>query len=759
MSKHMKIQSISVILFLLLTTGRLFGQGELKDYQEAEKWLYNNTRNKIYNTGIQPNWIGQGDSLWYTTKTRKGKEYFLVDLKKKQQMPLFDQEKLADRVSSFLHKEYNAFDLNLNSINLKGRDTLSFALDTSYFKISLRDYKIQRTNGPEKRKPNELIAPNNKRIAFIKDYNIYLKDKDGNNQVQLSKDGCETLSYGNSIPWEFVRNESKKQDVEYEISAYWSPDSKYLICSKFNRKEAQNLYMYHSSPEKGLRAEVYSYERALAGDTCLSRTSYVIFNAESGKQIQCDLSENASFLEGGFEWKSDTHAYTIRYQRGYQTRELIDVNVETGKSRIVISETSDTYVDLNMLLYRIPKTGNNIIWASEKEGWNQLYMYDYETGKQINKITKGAYVVREICNVDDKKGKIYFTACGIEKGDPYYTYFYSINFNGSDLKLLSPENATHICSVSPNGKYIFDDYSRVDLPDHYLIRNVKNGNNILDIAQVDISDIIAMGWKAPEMYTVKARDNKTDIYGVIYRPFTMDSTKKYPIIDGTYSGPQTIRTPKSFTSALFSMDVSLAQIGFVVITVDGLGSAYRSKKFHDVSYKNLGDIGALDHIKAIKEMAVKYPNIDIENVGIYGHSAGGYDAAHALLTHPDFYKVGVSSAGNHDHRIAKAWWPELYMGFPAGKHYDEQSNLSLADQLQGKLMLAHGNMDNNVNAASSMRMADALIKANKDFDLLLVPECDHSTLYYNKYFIRKRWDYFVENLWHKESPNCYMITK
>ncbi|MFA9370867.1 MAG: DPP IV N-terminal domain-containing protein [Labilibaculum antarcticum] len=753
----MKVQKVMILIFLLLSAGNIFAQGELKDYQEAEKWLYNNSRAKIYNAEIQANWIGQGDSLWYTTKTRKGKEYFLVNVNQKQKTPLFNHEKLAAQITKALNKEYKAYDLNLTHIKLKGKDTLNFALDTSYFKISLRDYKIQKTDRPEKRKPAELSAPNTKRIAFIKDYNIYLKDKDGSNEVQLSKDGCETLSYGNSIPWEFVRNENNKQDVEYEISAYWSPDSKYLICGKYNRKEAQNLYMYNCAPEKGLRAEVYSYERALAGDTCLAQTSYVIFNAESGKQIECDLPKNASFLEGGFEWKSNTHAYTIRYQRGYQTRELIDVDVETGKTRTVISETANTYVDVNMLLYKITTSSNNIIWSSEKDGWNQLYVYDYETGKQKNKITKGEYVVREICKVDEKKGKLYFTACGLEKGDPYYTYLYSINIDGSGLKLLSPENATHSCTISPNGKYVFDDYSRVDLPNHFLIRKAKNGNEILDIAQLDIDDILAMGWKAPEMYTLKARDNKTDIYGVIYRPFKMDSTKKYPIIDGTYSGPQTIRTPKSFTRALYSMDVSISQIGFVVITVDGLGSAYRSKKFHDVSYKNLGDIGAPDHIKAITEIADKYSYMDINSVGIYGHSAGGYDAAHALLTHPDFYKVGVASAGNHDHRIAKAWWPELYMGFPAGKHYDEQSNLFLADQLQGKLMLAHGNMDNNVNAASSMRMADALIKANKDFELLLVPGCDHSSLYYNKYFIRKRWDFFVQNLWHKVAPNSYEI--
>jgi len=437
--------------------------------------------------------------------------------------------------------------------------------------------------------------------------------------------------------------------------------------------------------------------------------------------------------------------------------ELIELDVITGKSRVVISESSDTYVDPNMLVYHLTKDAKEVIWSSEKEGWHQLYLYDYTTGTLKNKITTENYVVREICKVDEKKRKIYFRACGMEQGDPYYNYLYAVNFDGSGLKLLSPENAYHICSISPNTKYIFDNYSRVDLPNKFVIRNSKNGKLIMKVDETDIKDIVEMGWQAPEMYKVKSRDNKTNIYGLIYRPFNLDNKKTYPVIDGTYSGPQTIRTPKTFRRALVNMDVPMAQLGFVVVTVDGLGSAFRSKAFHDFSYKNLGDIGCEDHIKAIKELAVKYPYMDTDNVGIYGHSAGGYDSTHALLIHPEFYKVGVSSAGNHDHRSAKAWWPELYMGFPVGKHYDEQSNFFLADKLKGNLLLVHGNMDNNVNPAASMRMADALIEANKDFELLMIPGCNHGTLYYNKYFLRKRWDFFVKHLMHTEAPHNYKI--
>jgi len=751
----MKTKQTLIILFLLLSSCKLFAQGELKDYQEAEKWLWCNIEDKIYNSNIHPNWIGEGDSLWYSTKTRKGLEYFLVDIKSKKKSMLFDQEKLGKQLSELTGKEAKPFDLKLKSIKLINKTQLQFALDTFLLEADLNTYKISTREKPQKYNEQQLVSPDKKKVAYIKEYNLFLKE--GKQEKQLTTDGNESLSYGTSISWYFVKNESANQKMEYEIDAYWSPDSRYLICAKYNREHTQKLYMYKSTPKKGFRAEVFSYERPIAGDKDLTRVCYSIFDTKTGKKIDCDLPENATFLEYGFQWKSNTKAYTLRYYRGYQKRELIEVDVETGKSRAIISETADTYVDPNMHIYKVNKDENNVFWTSEQDGWHHIYRYNYQSGELKNQVTNGDYVVREICKVDEKKEKIYFRACGKEKGDPYYTYLYSINFDGSGLKLLSPENAYHICNVSPNGKYVFDNYSRVDLPDRFVISNARNGKKVMDVAETDIEDILKMGWKAPEMYTVKARDNKTDIYGAIFRPFSLDSSKSYPVIDGTYSGPQTIRTPKTFRRGLVNMDIPIAQIGFIVVTIDGLGSAFRSKEFHDVSYKNLGDIGAPDHIKAIKELSKKYPYMDIENVGIYGHSAGGYDATHALLTHPDFYKVGVSSAGNHDHRSAKAWWPELYMGFPALNHYDEQSNFFLAEKLEGKLLMVHGNMDNNVNPAASVRMADELIKANKDFELILLPGKDHGTCYYDKYFIRKRWDFFVNNLLHKDAPKEYKI--
>lgn len=753
------MQKSTIILFIsfILFSVKGFGQGEFKDYQEAEKWLWSNIENKIYHTNISPNWIEEGDSFWYNTKTRKGQEYFLVDIKKKKKNHLFDHEKMATLLSSVLDKKISTYELKLDQVKLGKNQSISFQIDSSRLNINTNDYTLIKQEKIKVKNKTELVSPDKKKIAFIRNYNIYLKKDGKTGEEQLSTDGNAQLSYGTSISWYFVKNESANQKDQFEIDASWSPDSRYLICAKYNRKHAKNLYMYKSSPKEGFRAEVYSYERPIAGDKDLTRISYVIFDTETGKEIKCDLPENGVFLEYGFKWLNKTKAYTLRYYRGYQKRELIEVDAITGKSRVIISESAETYVDPNMLVYHVTKKSNEVIWSSEKEGWHQLYLYDYTTGKLKNKLTTGEYVVREICKVDEKKRKIYFRACGKEKGDPYYNYLYSINFDGSGLKLLSPDNAYHICSISPNTKYIFDNYSRVDLPNRFVIRNSKNGNLIMKVDETDIEDIIEMGWQAPEMYSVKARDNKTNIYGVIYRPFNLDNNKTYPVIDGTYSGPQTIRSPKTFRRGLINMDVPMTQLGFVVLTVDGLGSAFRSKEFHDFSYKNLGDIGCLDHIKAIKELSLQYPYMDINHVGIYGHSAGGYDSTHALLIHPEFYKVGVSSAGNHDHRSAKAWWPELYMGFPVGKHYDEQSNFFLADKLEGKLLLVHGNMDNNVNPAASMRMADALITANKDFELLMIPGCNHGTVYYNKYFLRKRWDFFVKHLMHKNPPNNYKI--
>lgn len=373
-------------------------------------------------------------------------------------------------------------------------------------------------------------------------------------------------------------------------------------------------------------------------------------------------------------------------------------------------------------------------------------------------VTKGAFVVREIEYIDEENRRIFFTASGRETNrDLYLEHLYSVNFDGTGLKLLTPEPADNDIDFSPGYRYFVDTCSHVDLKPVSVLRKSSDGSVITRLEEAGIKDLKATGWQHPEPFKVKARDGKTDIYGVVYRTSNFDPQKKYPVIDGTYSGPQAVRTPKSFRGGYRNGDQPLVELGFIVVNIDGLGTAGRSKAFQDYSWKNLGDIGGPDHIKAIREMAEKYPYMDTTRVGIYGHSVGGYDAARALLKFPDFYKMGVSSSGNHDHRIAKAFWPELYMDYPDEKHYDEQSNFKLAGNLEGKLLLVHGDMDDNVHPAETIRMADALIKTGKYFDMLIMANKKHGLGSENNYFTIKRWNYFVEHLlgaeplWHYAS--------
>ena len=371
-----------------------------------------------------------------------------------------------------------------------------------------------------------------------------------------------------------------------------------------------------------------------------------------------------------------------------------------------------------------------------------------------NRITRGRWVVREILRVDKETRVVYFSAGGKKKRrDPYLRDVYKVNLDGSGLKLLTPEHGDHSVKFSPRGTYIIDTYSRVDTAPVTELRRISDGKLVCRLEKADVELLLEAGWRWPEPFKAKARDGKTNIYGVLFRPTNLDPNKKYPVVENIYTGPHGFSVPKAFRS--FHKSQEIAELGFVTVIVDGLGMAKRSKEFHNYSYKNLGDGGLEEHIAAIKKMAAKYPYIDTSRVGVYGGSAGGYDSAHALLTHPEFYKVAVSSSGNHDHRMDKAWWVELWMGYPAGEHYIEQSNVTLAHKLEGKLLLLHGDMDNNVHPASTLQFVDALIKANKDFDMMIAPNGGHGVG--GSYFTRKRWDYFVRHLLDIEPPKGFKI--
>ena len=400
--------------------------------------------------------------------------------------------------------------------------------------------------------------------------------------------------------------------------------------------------------------------------------------------------------------------------------------------------------------------GAEVLWASERDGWMHLYLYDGKTGTLKNQITSGAWVVRGIRHVDEDNRVLYFTAGGREAGrDPYLEHLYRVNLDGGGLRLLTPEDANHSIAFSPDGQYFVDTYSRVDHAPISVLRRASDGRTVRDLEQTNIDRLLATGWKWPEPFAAKARDGATDIYGIIWRPSTFDPSMRYPVVEQIYTGPHGFFVPKTF-SAYRNTAQSIAELGFVVIQVDGLGTARRSREFHLFSYRNLGDGGIPDHIAAMRQMAQQYPYMDLTRVGIYGHSAGGYDATRAILMHPDFYKVAVSSAGNHDHRLDKAVWNTQWMGLPIDKHYDEQSNVMQAHRLQGKLLLVHGDVDENVPVSATLRLVDALIKADKNFEMLIMPNQTHS-LGRHPYFIRKRWNFFVEHLLDVKPPEDFRI--
>jgi len=485
-----------------------------------------------------------------------------------------------------------------------------------------------------------------------------------------------------------------------------------------------------------------SYYRGSPGDTDMVYTTPVFFNTATGEEIRKDEFRNVN--AAGFEWTKDPGvAYIENRVRGYQEIDLYQFNCNNNSLDLLYAEKSSTNID-NYDSRAIDS--NSIIITSEKDGWKQLYLLNTKD-KTVHPITNGAYYVNDILYVDKKTKTIFFTASGKEAGrNPYYQHAYTIKPDGTGLKLLTPENSNHDIAVSPDGKYFTDNISTLDQPTISVLRETKTGKIVKQLTKANIDGLLAMQFHMPEAFTAIGRDGATTIYGALWKPSNFDSTKKYPVIDQTYTGPHTYMYPKNFVSAIARSNQALAELGFIVITVDGLGTANRSKAFHNVSYKNMGR-NLLDHVIAIRELGKRFSWIDTSRVGIFGHSAGGYDAGHAVLEYPDFYKVAVASSGDHDFRMEKDWWPEMYMGWPVDSTYNQVSNITMAGNLKGKLLIVHGGIDENVNPSATFKLAEALVKANKEFDMLIMPSQHHGYApKYNDYFTKKKWNYFVEHL-------------
>ncbi len=456
------------------------------------------------------------------------------------------------------------------------------------------------------------------------------------------------------------------------------------------------------------------------------------------------------------EWRKDNRAVTFEYnERGHQLYRVLEADAATGKLRTVIDERMPTFFEYSAKKWRYDiDDGKEVLWMSERDGWNHLYLYDGAAGRVKNQVTKGSWVVRGVDSVDVAKRQLWFRASGVNaKQDPYFIHYYRINFDGTGLTPFSEGDGFHTVRFSADKQFYVDNWSRIDMPAVSQLRRVSDQRVVQELEKGDASELVKSGWHAPEVFVAKGRDGTTDIWGVIFRPSNFDPAKKYPVIENIYAGPQDSFVPKQF--AAYNAMGAIAELGFIVVQIDGMGTSNRSKAFHDVAWKNLGDAGFPDRILWHKAVAAKYPSYDITRVGIYGTSAGGQNSLGGLLFHPEFYKVAFSAAGCHDNRMDKIWWNEQWMGYPLDAAYSASSNVDNASKLQGKLLLVVGELDTNVDPSSTMQVVNALIKSNKMFDLLVIPGANHTSG--GAYGDRKRNDFFVHHLLGVEPPDRNVV--
>jgi dipeptidyl aminopeptidase/acylaminoacyl peptidase len=756
------LQGVSLIALIVIAAPG-FAQVTEADFDRALN-IQEKYSGLVLNLPEPPVWQESSDIFVYRKSVDGGHEFELIDAAAQTKQPAFDHAKLAAALSLASGESYQAATLPFPRFRfVSNRSAIEFMANGGRWHCDLTGYTCSKSTTPRRgadedddddygyddtpRAVNDPqhteASPDGQWLAFVENYNVCVRSKDGKQTLDLSTDGSE----GNY----------------YAVSTFaWSPDSKYLVAYRIRPGYRRLVRYIDPDPPNQLQPEYSTMLYPKPGDA-LALQQPVLFDIAAKREIPIDtaLFPNPYRL-GDAKWWKDSRGFTFDYnQRGHQLYRVIEVDVPTGAARALISEQSSTFINYEPLvdnqydhgkIYRHDvDDGKEIIWASERDGWEHLYLINGRTGEVENQITKGNWVVRAVNYVDDQKRQIWFEASGMNPGeDPYFVHGYRINLDGTGLTPLTPVAANHRLEFSSDGKYYVDLWSRIDLPPTMALYRTEDNQQILQLEQADITKLTAAGWHPPEAFSAKGRDGVTDIWGVIYRPANFDSKKRYPVIEDIYAGPQGSFVPKSFSARA----EPLTQLGFVVVQIDGMGTNNRSKAFHDVAWHDLKDAGFADRILWHKAVAAKYPWYDISRVGVFGTSAGGQSAMGALLFHPEFYKVAVSNSGCHDNRMDKIWWNEQWMGWPVGPQYSDSSNVDNAWRLQGKLMLVVGLMDHNVDPSSTFQVADRLIKANKTFDLLVVPEADHGTRGpWSRYTDRNLFDYFVRNLLDEPIPN------
>ena len=696
------------------------------DYAHAEKFMTYNTAPLVLRGGVRPVWIPTTaaeptERFWYRVTTERGPEAVLVNAATGTQAPC-DLPACAE---------------------------------------ALRNTGGGRGGAPAR--SADVKSPDGKRTAFVRSWNLWVRDLASGKETQLTKDGVKDFGYAtDNAGW----------TTSDRAILLWSPDSKKIATFQQDQRGVGEMYLVDT---KVGHPTLQAWKYPLPGDPVITMIQRVVIDVDSGKIVRLQLppDQHRSTLcddvscRGEWDdvqWGPDGSKLAfVSTSRDHKHEQLRQADPSSGSVRDVLEEKGETFLESGngRVSWKFLPGSNEVVWFSERDNWGQLYLHDLQTGREKHQITTGDGNVTQLLRVDEKNRVLYFTAVGREKGrDPYFRHFYRIGMDGKNLQLLTPADADHDVSLSPSGKFFVDSYSKPDVPPVTELRD-SDGRLIVTLEKADISRLIAAGWKPPVPVTVKARDGVTDLYGLMYTPTSLDPAKKYPIVNHIYPGPQTGSVGGRTFAASRGDAQALAELGFIVVEIDGMGTPWRSKQFHQAYYGDMGDNTLADQVTAMKQLAEKYPYIDLDRAGIYGHSGGGYATADAMFRYPDFFKVGISEAGNHDNRVYEDDWAEKWQGLLQTKgdgttNYDNQANQLVAKNLKGKLLLAHGTMDSNVPPYNTLLVVDELIKANKDFDLLMLPNRNHG--FGNEpYMVRRRWDYFVKYLLGAEPPHEYQM--
>ena len=779
-----RLAGLAAVSAICLGVPVLAGQGATvrqftaADYARAERFLPPATMPLVFGLSVLPNWLPDG-RFWYRRITGPEiNEFVLVDPVQRTRQTAFDHARIASALQAATGRGADARNLPFTTLEYTagGREftlagggvRLTCQADSSNCRQLPADRPAAaaplagrgRASGAGGRGGAAAgLSPDGKRLAFIRDYNLWVRDVTSEQEFPLTTDGVKDFGYAtNNAGW-------TKSDAPVVV---WSPDSKKIATFQHDGRGVGEMYLVSTTAG---HPTLQAWKYPLPGDDKIFMIERVIVDVDTRKVTRLLMPPDphrSSLCDhvvcGGVwadvQWSTDGRQLAfVSTSRDHKHAIMRLADAATGEVRQILDERVETFFESGngRVNWRYLQGSNEVLWFSERDNWGQLYLYDASSGKLKQQVTTGEGNVTQVLRVDEKNRVIYFVGVGRERGrDPYFRHFYRVDFDGRNARLLTPDDGDHTVTLSPDGSFFVDTYSKPDVPPVSVLRDVR-GRLVVPLEKADISKLEAAGWKPPMPITMKARDGTTDIYGLLFRPTNFDPSQKYPIVNHIYPGPQSGSVGSRSFSPARNDAQALAELGFVVVQIDGMGTPGRSKKFHEAYYGNMGDNTLPDQVAGMRELARRFPWIDLERAGIWGHSGGGYAAADAMFRYPDFFKVGISESGNHDNRAYEDDWGEKWQGLlthgPNGTtSYDNQANQLQAKNLKGKLLLAHGTLDANVPPYNTLLVVDELIKADKDFDLLMLPNQGHGFGSASAYMMRRRWDYFIRHLMGAEPP-------